>query len=207
VLLWQNTSHRNRDGWSLQYGVPRCVASLFIYAKLINCRVGNRLQYCGGSNGLNVYHSNVQRSVPTVVQSYNGWTSSGCYVDSIGARALPYGINTINAGSMTVESCLDACWSLGYRYAGLEYSQECYCGATMPLQQATDGRCDMVCKGILSFLENRTTTDNTLYRQLSTILRWRKRTKRIPLRLNQALHEIRPRPWRVYFRHNYFLEP
>lgn len=108
---------------------------------------GNSLQYCGGGNGMNVYRSSAQSVGPTVLQSYNGWTSSGCYVDGVGGRVLPYGVNSINANAMTVGLCLDACHSLGYRYAGLEYAQECFCGTVMPPLQATDGRCDMVCKG------------------------------------------------------------
>lgn len=48
---------------------------------------------------------------------------------------------------MTVEKCLDACSGLGYVYAGLEYSQECYCSSALPAEEATDGRCNMVCNG------------------------------------------------------------
>jgi hypothetical protein len=103
---------------------------------------GDSSELCGGPDGLSVYHSG-----PSVLQSYNSWTYSGCYEDSIAARTLPREITTISADSMTVEKCLDACYTAGFRYAGLEWSQECFCGQALPPRQATDGRCEMVCKG------------------------------------------------------------
>ncbi|CCA72580.1 related to glyoxal oxidase precursor [Serendipita indica DSM 11827] len=86
---------------------------------------------------------------PITVPSYNGWTSRGCYVDSVANRALPVAMGvTGGAAAMTVEKCLDACKAAGYTFAGLEYAQECFCGSAMPTTaQATDGRCSMVCNG------------------------------------------------------------
>lgn len=115
---------------------------------------GNPLQYCGGGNGLNVYQyattptTRIPTGAPSVLQTYSGWQSTGCYVDSVSDRKLPISMNT-NGGpsAITVELCLDACHKKGYKYAGLEYSQECWCGTSSPPQAATDGRCDMPCKG------------------------------------------------------------
>ena len=87
---------------------------------------------------------------PSTLQSYDVWTSSGCYEDSIAARVLPVEMGV--TGDLTVELCLDACKSAGYEFAGVEYAQECYCGRSLPPTPATDGRCDMTCKGAYLFL-------------------------------------------------------
>ncbi|KAG8803723.1 hypothetical protein FRC17_006129, partial [Serendipita sp. 399] len=88
------------------------------------------------------------KAAPSVVPSYNTWTSAGCYEDQVSARVLPYPVAT-NGGpsSMTVELCLDACFAAGYTIAGVEWSQECFCGYNLPPTLATDGRCNMECKG------------------------------------------------------------
>jgi hypothetical protein len=103
---------------------------------------GDSSELCGGPDGLSVY-----QSAPSVLQSYNSWAYTGCYEDSIAARTMPHTITSISTDSMTVEKCLDACRSAGFSYAGLEWSQECYCAQDLPPTQVTDGRCDMVCKG------------------------------------------------------------
>lgn len=114
---------------------------------LLTTGIGNSLEYCGGSGGINIYQAANAASGPSVLQSYNGWSTEGCYVDSVADRSMPYAVNTVDAASMTVEKCLDACSGLGYTYAGLEYAQECYCGSALPAEEATDGRCSMVCNG------------------------------------------------------------
>ncbi|KIM22583.1 glyoxal oxidase [Serendipita vermifera MAFF 305830] len=89
---------------------------------------------------------------PTTLQAYNGWTSKGCYVDSVAARSLPVAMGvTGGPAAMTVEKCVDACKAANYPVAGLEYSAECYCGNTLPPQVATDGRCNMKCNGSNNF--------------------------------------------------------
>ncbi|KAL0933748.1 copper radical oxidase (WSC domain-containing protein) [Colletotrichum truncatum] len=51
--------------------------------------------------------------------------------------------------TMTVEGCLDACEAQGYSLAGLEWSQECFCGNTMIGQNRpiADTNCNNPCKG------------------------------------------------------------
>lgn len=53
---------------------------------------------------------------------------------------------------MTVELCQSACKSAGYSIAGLEYSQECWCGNSFVnggVYVSADGAsgCTMTCKG------------------------------------------------------------
>lgn len=51
---------------------------------------------------------------------------SGCYTDSSSnGRALTAG--QPDSQSMTVESCISQCSSLGYHIAGLQYADQCFC--------------------------------------------------------------------------------
>ena len=51
------------------------------------------------------------------------WTYQGCYTDP-GPRTLA-DASYINTTGMTEQSCISYCSTLGYIYAGTEYSQEC----------------------------------------------------------------------------------
>lgn len=112
---------------------------------------GNPLEYCGGGLVVGVYSytgATTTPSTPSNVASYNSWAYGGCYEDSAANRVLPTQMNVAGGGSaMTIELCLDACAAAGFAYAGLEWSQECYCGNTAPPTLVTDGRCSMVCNG------------------------------------------------------------
>ena len=76
----------------------------------------------------------------SVVPAAGGWTSQGCYryestfvsfvsmmidralSDSVSSRTLE---RSVNAGNVTVESCVSACQAESFTKAGLEYAQEC----------------------------------------------------------------------------------
>ena len=81
----------------------------------------------------------------SVVPVAGGWTSQGCYryespysafseltnigrlaSDLVSSRTLD---RSVDAGNVTVESCVSACQSQSFTIAGLEYAQEC-CGFT-----------------------------------------------------------------------------
>ncbi len=76
--------------------------------------LGSASETCGGPNRLNVYQM-------------SEWTLDGCYVDNGSARSLSYQAltTTAEAEAMTIESCISACGLLGYKYAGVEWSQQC----------------------------------------------------------------------------------
>ncbi|KAF9220620.1 copper radical oxidase-like protein [Gyrodon lividus] len=109
---------------------------------------GNPSEYCGAADRLNVYWSGAQPPPsPITVPNVGNWASLGCYNDSAASRALAHGTGV--TGSVSVETCTTACYNAGYPLAGVEYSDECYCGSTIdhgsgptPL---TD--CDMTCAG------------------------------------------------------------
>jgi hypothetical protein len=80
------------------------------------------------------------------------WTYQGCYSDP-GPRTLS-GPSYVNSTAMTDETCIGFCSEQYYIYAGLEYSQECYCGnSTTGGAVAASTDCGMsVSFGILSYL-------------------------------------------------------
>ncbi|PSN70463.1 WSC-domain-containing protein [Corynespora cassiicola Philippines] len=77
----------------------------------------------------------------------SGREYSECYTDSVYSRTLnsdfvfDVGINTL-----TADTCIAYCSSMGYPVAGTEYAAECFCGTGIPLQTGTDG-CNMACAG------------------------------------------------------------
>lgn len=86
-----------------------------------------------------VYYTNV-----------TGWDYLGCGFDS-STTGRTFNGSSFSSSSMTVESCLSFCKGKGYHYAGLEYEDECYCGNSLPADQAPVpgilGNCIMPCAG------------------------------------------------------------
>ncbi|EJT69710.1 hypothetical protein GGTG_12593 [Gaeumannomyces tritici R3-111a-1] len=76
-----------------------------------------------------------------------GWKYVGCTAELSSGRALSG--STINPQNMTIELCMDYCTERNFPYAGLEYSQECYCGLK-PHKDSTptpNAECSSPCKG------------------------------------------------------------
>ncbi|CAG7852527.1 SubName: Full=Related to glyoxal oxidase {ECO:0000313/EMBL:CCA74839.1} [Serendipita indica DSM 11827] len=117
-----------------------CDAAGYTYAGL---KYGGD-EFCGGSNGLSVYHST---GAPQPIDEYNGSTFSGCYKDSTRNRVPQHRAAPEHDYDQTIEICTDACNALGYAFAGVEYASECWCGDARPAELATDGRCNMRCVG------------------------------------------------------------
>lgn len=99
---------------------------------------GNQSEYCGGGNRLEMYVLNGSLPDPPVTTPPGGpvnldtvgnWSYAGCYTEATNGRALTGLINPIPGAQVSIESCTTACQ--GYSYAGMEYSQECYCGNTL----------------------------------------------------------------------------
>ncbi|TBU27996.1 WSC-domain-containing protein [Dichomitus squalens] len=87
--------------------------------------------------------SNSTASLPS------GWTAIGCRKDNVKGRALNVDAFT-SVSTMTVESCVAHCDSLGHTLAGLEYARECYCGAAFTNGGGAvlaDSACNMACTG------------------------------------------------------------
>ncbi|OWZ54809.1 glucan endo-1,3-alpha-glucosidase agn1 [Cryptococcus neoformans c45] len=73
------------------------------------------------------------------------WNALGCGLDSEDRILSSYFISLDN---MTVDSCLTICENRGYVFAGLQFSDECYCGNSLLQSTSYDStRCDMSCAG------------------------------------------------------------
>ena len=89
---------------------------------------GNSSEVCGGPNGLSLYARPGGATINPGIVSLD-YGSLGCYNDTGGARTLLQGMGVLGgASNMTVLNCVTACNASSYSYAGVEYSQECYCG-------------------------------------------------------------------------------
>ncbi len=86
--------------------------------------------------------------VPTIGTCIKGWQYVGCVLDSSSARGLS-GDGLYDPTGMTVEKCQAYCSSKGFTYAGVEYSEQCYCGNTLNALSVmtTPSDCNMPCKG------------------------------------------------------------
>lgn len=106
----------------------------------VGCNIlcnGDRNEFCGGAGYINVFNntdpsfvptndttnSNYQLTVPVAV--FNT-TYQGCALDNPTTRALNG--SAFNSVNMTVDLCTAFCAAGNYRYAGLEYASQCFCG-------------------------------------------------------------------------------
>lgn len=87
---------------------------------------GNSSQICGNGNRLSVYTTGAADTGPSTNPGPDGWKFLACYTDAGDSRTLstPQGVSAGPSG-MTVAQCTAACKSGGYRFAGLEYGDEC----------------------------------------------------------------------------------
>ncbi|KAI9449279.1 WSC domain-containing protein [Lactarius psammicola] len=108
---------------------------------------GDPSELCGGPALLDLY--NFTGTYPigaSVVAAVDGWTSRGCYSDLVSSRTLE---RRVDAGNVTVESCVSACQSQSFTIAGLEYAQECWCGNDIksPGVSISQSACHQACTG------------------------------------------------------------
>jgi hypothetical protein len=115
-----------------------------------NCNLvcaGDSLTLCGGANALQLYFN--QGLVPPayVAPVVNGYTAQGCFQEVAG-RALTG--KRVDDPNMTIQICTASCAADGYKFAGVEYGVECYCGNTLDNGASTSlvsGQCYMDCPG------------------------------------------------------------
>ena len=78
----------------------------------------------------------------------SGWAYKGCYIDGAYGRVLPF--QEQDNSSLTVESCVNACYQLGYDVSGMEYSVQCFCGNAIyngGTLASSNSDCNMACGG------------------------------------------------------------
>jgi hypothetical protein len=99
---------------------------------------------CPGGNTAACAATNTHQPLP--------WTGDatyaplGCYTEATSGRALT-GSSSTSSTNMTAAACKEKCY--GYKYFGVEYSRECYCGNTInPGANSTaSSECSMTCTG------------------------------------------------------------
>ncbi|KZF19119.1 WSC-domain-containing protein [Xylona heveae TC161] len=120
---------------------------------------GNKNEICGGPNRLTVWSvsgsgsgsgssSSTTSSAPSSPTGVGSYQLKGCYSEGTTGRALVSN-SYVDTTGMTVESCIAFCQKSNYPYAGVEWSQECYCGTTISngAAPASSSDCNMVCTG------------------------------------------------------------
>ncbi|SCO42989.1 related to glyoxal oxidase precursor [Fusarium fujikuroi] len=82
---------------------------------------------------------------PIATDLPDDWSYAGCYIDPPGRALSPFGTSS----SQTPQKCIATCIENGFKIAGLEYAEECYCGNALnnAASKTTESDCNMACKG------------------------------------------------------------
>lgn len=83
--------------------------------------------------------------LPPCLEEFKPFAYSGCFRDQ-GNSALAFDPR-LSRDNMTVAQCIAECKGNGYRYAGLEYYGECFCGSTVNGEQIEEAECNTPCSG------------------------------------------------------------
>lgn len=116
---------------------------------------GDSTQTCGGEGVINVYSKNVdapetptQPPAPATTcgnNQHERYVHQGCYTDNTRQRTL--NSYSFTSDNMTPTTCSTKCFQKGYKYAGLENGNTCYCGNNCPRSQAPLSHCNKRCGG------------------------------------------------------------
>ncbi|KAL5334298.1 hypothetical protein BJX70DRAFT_405543 [Aspergillus crustosus] len=91
--------------------------------------------------------SSSTQPTPTIVREIGSFTFSACLADSTDDQVLVADSDSSTTG-MTPERCVELARDGAWRYAGVEYSSECYVGNTIhSSDNDPKDDCDMVCSG------------------------------------------------------------
>lgn len=102
---------------------------------------GNSAEICGGSNAILV-------STNPTPPSESGYSGVGCRSDGYPNTRSLNGPNYWSS-TMTPQVCLDYCFSVGQKYAGVEYGYQCFCASTLDPNSVAlpASSCAMTCQG------------------------------------------------------------
>ncbi|KAG7102365.1 WSC domain-containing protein like [Verticillium longisporum] len=109
---------------------------------------GDKNETCGGDRKLSVFED---RTFPaTDAVTIENYVDTGCWTDNsqIG-KSLSWPQDQLDKSVMTPSLCTEACRQGGFPYAGVEYGQECWCGAVMgnETRSVDASQCGIACKG------------------------------------------------------------
>src|SRR6185295_4535932 len=148
TLNWIDNSS-NEQGFVAQFSysgsaysdlVPTLGANVTTYTSGANPPLGPYKFRVRAYNGpLNSLYSNEVSLL--VVNPSNGPGYLGCYTDTA-TRALPV---QLGGTTNTIETCKQAAFNAGYKYAGLQYAGYCFAGSTLGYALAPDTDCNMAC--------------------------------------------------------------
>ncbi|KAI8806738.1 WSC domain-containing protein [Cladochytrium replicatum] len=111
--------------------------------------VGFAEESCGGPKALDVWGSTgrpvVSKPTPQTSGLPSGCVYSGCHHDNVQERALSE--RAQYPGLLTPALCVETCLSKGFKYAGMEYGFECYCGQSVLYDPEDSSLCFTPCEG------------------------------------------------------------
>jgi hypothetical protein len=147
TLTWVDNSY-NEQGFVAQFSysgsaysdlTPAVAANVTSYVSGANPPIGSYQFRVRAYNGpLYAYSGEVSL---LVANPSNGAGYIGCYTDAA-TRALPA---QLGGTTNTIESCKQAAYNAGYKYAGLQYGGYCFAGNTLGYALAPETDCNMVC--------------------------------------------------------------
>lgn len=106
---------------------------------------GNRGQKCGGSWHNTIYKTGRKGFTPPYRPPAGQSGFVGCYKDKP-RRDLPYAF--VSRRTMSVGQCKAHCRAKGYRFAGAQFSKQCFCGNSYGRYgKAPYRECNMSCSG------------------------------------------------------------
>ncbi|KAI5365343.1 putative carbohydrate-binding WSC [Septoria linicola] len=96
-------------------------------------------EICGGANAISLYR-NTTHVAPRIKSPIGKYTQKNCLTDpnGSGGRALTDYRTTSNV--MTADLCVKTCLGRRFKYAGVEYGTECYCGNTINAASGAQAR-------------------------------------------------------------------
>jgi hypothetical protein len=147
VLTWVDNSN-NEQGFAPQFSYSGSA-----FSDLNNPVGANVTSYTSGANppvgswqfrirAYNSAGSSYSTAVSLlVINPANGAGYVGCYTDTA-TRALPVQLAGTNN---TIESCKQAAYNAGYKYAGLQYFGYCFAGNTLGFSLVAETECSTAC--------------------------------------------------------------
>uniref|UniRef100_A0A8W8I6X5 WSC domain-containing protein n=1 Tax=Magallana gigas TaxID=29159 RepID=A0A8W8I6X5_MAGGI len=101
---------------------------------------GDRTQACGGNYRIAVYEN--PQYIPTAIVRKE---FVGCYMDQ---QARTLNEKMASSTTMTVDSCRKTCTDLKFKYYGVEWSSQCFCGnQLLNVRKMREGDCLKPCAG------------------------------------------------------------
>lgn len=89
-------------------------------------------------------------STSTLGPTPTAWRERGCYADSNKNAPVMDKLISPTGGDtkLTLKTCEDACYRKGYKFAGVENGQFCWCSSSIAGEWASDQKeCNMPCSG------------------------------------------------------------